>query len=244
MPFSHHSHSGQFCPGHASDTLEQVIQTAISKQLRVFGLTEHMPRHDVDQYPEERDTGSNLEWHFNNEAAYVREALRLRQKYQGQIEMPLGFECDWIRRESQELIERSIKAHPFDYFVGSVHHVHTIPIDYDAQMYTDAKQKAGGTDERLFEDYYDAQLEMLKAVRPPVIGHFDLIRLKSANPNGSFRGMPGAWERIIRNLDFVASYGGILEINTAALRKGMSEPYPKQEICQVSVPFHSHPDTS
>ena len=129
MPFSHHSHSGQFCPGHASDTLEQVIKTAISKGLRVFGLSEHMHRHDIDQYPEERDTGSNVESQFKTQAAYVKEALRLRQKYQSQIELPLGFECDWIRPESQELIERSIKTHPFDYFVGSVHHVHTIPID-------------------------------------------------------------------------------------------------------------------
>ncbi len=233
MPFSHHSHSGQFCPGHASDTLEQVIQTAISKGLRVLGLSEHMPRHDIDQYPEERGTGSNVESQFENQAAYVKEALRLRQKYQSQIELPLGFECDWIRPESQELIERSIKAHLFDYFVGSVHHVHTVPIDYDAQMYADAKEKAGGTDERLFEDYFDAQLQMLKAIRPPVIGHFDLIRLKSANPDGSFRGLSGVWDRIVRNLDVVASYGGVLEINTAALRKGMTEPYPKQEICQV-----------
>lgn len=53
MPFSHHSHSGQFCPGHAKDSLEEVIQTAIEKKMQVFCLTEHMPRHEVDFYPEE-----------------------------------------------------------------------------------------------------------------------------------------------------------------------------------------------
>jgi HisJ family histidinol phosphate phosphatase len=53
MPFSHHSHSGQFCPGHAKDSLEEVIQTAISKKMKVFCLTEHMPRHKEDFYPEE-----------------------------------------------------------------------------------------------------------------------------------------------------------------------------------------------
>ncbi|RMZ87630.1 hypothetical protein DV736_g5139, partial [Chaetothyriales sp. CBS 134916] len=232
MPFSHHSHSGQFCPGHASNTLEQVVQTAIAKGLRVFGLTEHMPRHYEDQYPEEREAGFDPGWHLTNEAAYIQEALRLRDKYKSEIVLPLGFECDWIRPESRALIERSISTHPYDYFVGSVHHVHTVPIDYDAAMYADAKQKAGGTDERLFEDYFDAQLDMLEATRPPVVGHFDLIRLKSTNPDGSFKSMSGVWERIIRNLKFVASYGGILEINTAALRKGMREPYPNHEICQ------------
>lgn len=50
---SHHSHSGQFC-SHAQNTLEQVIQTAISKQMSTFVLTEHMPRdQDCDVYPEE-----------------------------------------------------------------------------------------------------------------------------------------------------------------------------------------------
>lgn len=53
MPFSHHSHSGQFCPGHAQNSLEDVIQTAISKKMQVFCLTEHMPRHKEDFYPEE-----------------------------------------------------------------------------------------------------------------------------------------------------------------------------------------------
>ena len=52
MPFSHHSHSGQFC-GHAENTLEEVVQTAIDKRMKVFAMTEHMPRGEEDFYPEE-----------------------------------------------------------------------------------------------------------------------------------------------------------------------------------------------
>jgi histidinol-phosphatase (PHP family) len=53
MPFSHHSHSGQFCPGHAKNLLEEVIQAAIAHKMWVFCLTEHMPRSKEDFYPEE-----------------------------------------------------------------------------------------------------------------------------------------------------------------------------------------------
>lgn len=53
MPFSHHSHSGQFCEGHAKNSLEDIIQTAIAKKMRVFALSEHMPREEQDFYPEE-----------------------------------------------------------------------------------------------------------------------------------------------------------------------------------------------
>ena len=54
MAFSMHSHSGQFCPGHAQNRLEEIIDTAISRGMKTFALTEHMPRDsDNDLYPEE-----------------------------------------------------------------------------------------------------------------------------------------------------------------------------------------------
>ncbi|KAK5056093.1 hypothetical protein LTR84_012645 [Exophiala bonariae] len=235
MPFSHHSHSGQFCEGHARDSLEEIVLTAISKGMHTFALTEHMPRHDQDRYPEEEEAGATLASALENEAAYFKEAVRLREKYGSRIALPIGFECDWIRPESLELIERSIQSYAFDFFVGSVHHVHTIPIDYDHAFYQQARDKAGGTDERLFEDYFDAQLAMLQATKPPVVGHFDLIRLKSDDPDGGFKHLPGVWDRIERNLDYVASYGATLELNLASLRKGMSEPYPQAEICEAAL---------
>ncbi|KIW05978.1 uncharacterized protein PV09_03162 [Verruconis gallopava] len=234
MPFSHHSHCGQFCL-HAKDSLEEVIQTAIAKGMKTFALTEHMPRDLEDLYPEEiehyRDAQA-LAAVFDN---YYQEAQRLRLKYGDQIHLPIGFESEWIRPSSLDLIKNLQTKFKFDLFVGSVHHVHTIPIDFDRPMYEQARRKAGGSDEQLFKDYFDAQEEMLHALRPPVVGHFDLIRLLSDDPNGSFRPMPEVWERILRNLDFIASYGGLLEINSAAVRKGMREPYPQIEICQEFV---------
>lgn len=50
---THHAHSGQFCK-HAVGTLEEVLQTAIAKGFKVFGLSEHVPRYRrADLYPEE-----------------------------------------------------------------------------------------------------------------------------------------------------------------------------------------------
>lgn len=54
MAFTMHAHSGQFCPGHAVDQLEDIIKHAISLGYKTIGLTEHMPRYDEeDLYPEE-----------------------------------------------------------------------------------------------------------------------------------------------------------------------------------------------
>ena len=53
MPYSHHSHSGQFCK-HASGSLEDVVKAAIEQGFELYGLTEHVPRYRTeDLYPEE-----------------------------------------------------------------------------------------------------------------------------------------------------------------------------------------------
>lgn len=53
MPYSYHSHSGQFCK-HGYGLLEDVVKEAIRKGFHAYGLSEHMPRYDDSElYPEE-----------------------------------------------------------------------------------------------------------------------------------------------------------------------------------------------
>jgi histidinol-phosphatase (PHP family) len=165
---------------------------------------------------------------------FYEEATRLKTKYGDKIDLLIGFESEWIRPSSLKLIQDLQAKYIWDVFIGSVHHVHTIPIDFNRDRYEQAREKSGGSDEKLFEDYFDAQYEMLKATKPPVVGHFDLIRLLSDTQNASLRQWEGVWRRIEKNLQFISTYGGVLELNSAALRKGLNEPYPQVEICQVS----------
>lgn len=230
MPFSHHSHSGQFC-SHAKNTLEEMIQRAIELGMDTFALTEHIPRDTEDLYPEETAAGELVRI-FN---AFYPEALRLKEKYASQINILIGFESEWIRGSSLIIIEALLESYEFDFFMGSLHHTHTVPIDYDHDMYHKARDIAGGSDEKLAADYFDSQYEMLKELKPPVVGHFDLIRLKADDPEKKWTDVPAVWEKMQRNLKFVAEYGGILELNSSAIRKGMTEPYPKAEVCQVCL---------
>ncbi|KAL5328477.1 hypothetical protein ACEPPN_001976 [Leptodophora sp. 'Broadleaf-Isolate-01'] len=232
MAFSMHSHSGQFCPGHAKDTLEEVIQTAISRGMQTFALTEHMPRtSDDDRYPEETADDS-ISILLPRHEDFLVEAKRLRAKYASQISLLIGFEGEWIRPSYGPFIKDLASNPVVDYFIGSVHHVHGIPIDYDTAFYAKARDVAGGTDEQLFEDYFDSQYEMLNALQPRVVGHFDLIRLLSPNPNSCLKNMKGVWDRAVRNLKLVVEQGGLLEINSSALRKGLEEPYPMRCVCE------------
>ncbi|KAL9001508.1 MAG: hypothetical protein Q9169_000083 [Polycauliona sp. 2 TL-2023] len=229
MPFSHHSHSGEFC-AHAQDRLEDVVKGAIAKKMQVLALTEHMPREQQDLYPEELAGSYSEKVLLDTFRRYYDEAHRLQHAYKPNIDILIGMEVDWIRPSSKVYIEELFAEFPLELFIGSVHHVHCVPIDYSTTLFNEARGLSGGSNERLFEDYFDLQYEMLVALKPPIVGHFDLIRLKSDDPDTNFAFMEGVRHRISRNLTFIADYGGILELNSAALRKGLKEPYPNAEI--------------
>jgi histidinol-phosphatase (PHP family) len=156
----------------------------------------------------------------------------LREKYAGQIKILIGFEGEWVRPSYATLMKELASNPLVDYYIGSVHHVHGIPIDYDVTFYRKAREVAGGSDERLFEDYFDAQFEMLNTLSPKVVGHFDLIRLWSDKPNRDLRDIKGVWEKVVRNLKVIVEQGGLMEVNSSALRKGLEEPYPTRSVCE------------
>ncbi|KAJ4294875.1 hypothetical protein N0V88_005114 [Collariella sp. IMI 366227] len=172
MAFTMHSHSGQFCPGHAKDQLEDIIQHAIKIGYKTIGLTEHMPRTDIaDLYPEELlpSPEESLSLLFPRHDTYLAEATRLQRKYSSQIHILIAFEGEWIRPAYGPLI-RTLAAHDaVDYFIGSLHHTLTIPIDFDQPTYSRAVSACGGSEERLFEAYFDEQYQMLQELKPKVL---------------------------------------------------------------------------
>ncbi|KAK3936263.1 Polymerase/histidinol phosphatase-like protein [Diplogelasinospora grovesii] len=246
MAFTMHSHSGQFCPGHAKDQLEDIIKHAIKMGYKTMGLTEHMPRTELsDLYPEELtpDPNASLAALMPRHEAYLAEAWRLQIKYADRIHILIGFEGEWIRKASYGPLVKQLAAHPHvDYFIGSLHHTSGVPIDLDRATYHDARDRSGGTEEWLYEKYYDEQYEMLCTLRPKIVGHFDLVRLLSSDPGRDISkkeswtvGRKVVWEKAQRNLRFVRGYGGWLECNTSALRKGLAEPYPARPIAEAWV---------
>ncbi|KAL8298573.1 hypothetical protein RB597_006656 [Gaeumannomyces tritici] len=239
MAFTMHSHSGQFCPGHAKDQLEDIVLHAIELGYKTMGLTEHMPRtHLCDLYPDELDPDPSgaLAALAPRHAAYLAEARRLQAKYAGRIELLVGFEAEFIRASDYAPYVRALAADAgVDYFIGSLHHAAGgVPLDFDATHYRRAVGAAGGSEESLQAAYYDEQLAMLEALRPRVVGHFDLVRLLSTDPGRdvSLWSPELVWPRARRNLAFVAGYGGWLECNTSALRKGLDEPYPSRPVAE------------
>ena len=120
-----------------------------------------------------------------------------------------------------------------DYVVGSLHHVDGLGIDFSEAGYHQVAAACGGL-EALYCRYYDQQLEMLQALRPAVVGHFDIVRI--FDPDYRERqSRPGVARRIRRNLEWIAANGRILDYNMAALSKGAGEPYISEPILEQAL---------
>ncbi|KAF7792212.1 hypothetical protein EIP86_003245 [Pleurotus ostreatoroseus] len=250
MPYSHHSHSGQFCK-HASGTLEDVVKEAVRQGFEVFGLSEHVPRYRAaDLYPEEEGlTPQDLAAQFD---AFLDEAHRLKTAYADRIVLLVGAETEHISPADLDGLDALIAraGDRVEYLVGSVHHVNGIPIDFDEATFRCALESFSGSDANTEDEgqstladpksrqmeaflcaYFDAQHELMQRFHPEVIGHVDLCRLY--NPSLRLEAYPRAWAKLKRNVRYGAGYGALFECNAAALRKGWDGSYPGEDVVKV-----------
>lgn len=240
MPVSLHSHSGQFCR-HATHSLESVVRAAIDKGFISYGLSEHMPRNRLkDMYPEE--VGMELSELVEQFDAFIKEAVRLKQLYSSEIELLVGMESEFINQSvTFDLLDQTLTRHQvsLDYLVGSVHHVNEIPIDFDLATFERAVLSFQGNSlllppiYQLCAAYFESQHTLIEQYRPEVIGHFDLCLL--FNPDLDLQSEPLVWNKVKRNVKLAISYGALFEVNSAALRKGWSTPYPSPPILKLII---------
>ena len=224
---AHGGHSGEFCD-HARDTLENIIKKYIELDFEWVGITEHMPPPtDAQRYPDEIEKGITATFLQERFARYVTHCRELQVKYEKELTIFVGFETEtW--NGCLPYIQRLIQQFRPDYVVGSVHHVDDQCIDYSRQLYNSAARAMGGID-TLYCRYFDQQYEMLSTLKPAVAGHFDLIRIFD-NAYDQRLKKPEIWQRIIRNLECIKTFGTALDFNLRALKKGAREPYVSKPI--------------
>ncbi|KAH8923152.1 histidinol phosphate phosphatase H [Atractiella rhizophila] len=223
MPISHHSHSGQFCH-HASGTLQDMIQSAIAKGFRTYGLSEHCPRYEKsDLYPEEEHLQvEQLEKLFDD---YISKASSLKKEHEGRLSLLIGLETEYLRPASISSLLSLLSKHPsIDYLVGSVHHVNSIPIDFSQPLFSKALSSCGDSIPKLLETYFDHQYEIIDSLLPEIIGHFDVIRLFLPSEEKEVDWKEGeeyreVWKKVERNVERAIEYGALFEINTAGFAK-------------------------
>ena len=157
----HGGHSGEFCE-HASGSLRQVIEAAVSSEFRTLGISEHAPRPAPRfLYETERAKGYSVDRLEREFEAYAATSKALQRDFRNRLPLLRGFEAEVIPSGRYAETMLSIRArHGFDYMVGSVHYVAEISIDESRESYSAAVETCGGL-ERFFVRYYDLVREMI-----------------------------------------------------------------------------------
>lgn len=267
---SHHSHSGSYSQ-HGSSPLDSIIEQVEKLQMKLYCLTEHIPRRNARYlYPEEKNGPSDVTNLHRLEAdfeKFVAHAQRIRrEKKDGSTKYIIGTEIESCDEDqilyAKELIEKYDDVLKF--CVGSVHHVKGIPIDFDKENWNLALKSCNNNLKDMLLSYFNDQFKMLKIMQPLVVGHFDVYKLflpqslqfdsktgevmfenriknKDMVSLQDISSLINHWddlrEAVIRNLKFIDTYGGVLEINTSALRKKLAEPYPSRDICELAKQY-------
>ncbi len=225
----HGGHSGQFCD-HATDTLEDIVKLYIEKEFAWVGITEHTPAISGTLLdPGQKKAGLTPDGLLKNFEDYFVECKRLKEKYEKEIQIFVAMEIETYSGY-EEFVPFLIGRFQPDYIVGSVHFINDICFDYSQKQYNMAVDSVGGI-ENLYLQYFDQQYQMIKLLRPAVVGHFDLIRIFDPQYKERLT-KPEIMERIERNLSLIKELNLILDLNLRALLKGAAEPYISQPILQ------------
>ncbi|MFN4033143.1 MAG: histidinol-phosphatase [Fimbriimonadales bacterium] len=233
----HGGHSGEFCE-HAEGSLREILEAACEAGYHVFGVAEHMPRVDAKfLYPKEIEWGwtpQTLEQTFERYAQTVRQ---LAEEFADRLTVLRGFEIEVVPQDRYvALVQHYRLKHGFDYIVGSVHYLHDASIDgYSEQGFLEMMERVGGMEEVAVQ-YYHKVAEMAQAVRPEVIGHLDLVRLKATRLGVSEQVSTSRVRQAVEQaLEAIRAVGARVEVNTSALRKGLDQPYPADWIVQMGA---------
>jgi histidinol-phosphatase (PHP family) len=218
----HGGHSRQYC-NHAVDLLEDIILKYIALGFRKVGITEHVPPiNDQFLYPDERKlnlTADDLNNSFEN---YFTELNALKKKYADKIKIFAGMETETYAGYVDHIKKLISKFQP-DYIVGSVHHVDDVCFDYSKEEYNRVACICGSND-NMYEKYFDLQYEMIKALKPFIVGHFDLIRIYDVDYKKRLL-LPKINKKIQRNLKLIKSLNLVMDFNLRPLAMGKKNPY-------------------
>lgn len=216
-PYNVHMHT-TFCDG--KNTPEEMVLAAIKKGFKCIGFSGHSPMPVMADWCMSR----------GGEVEYRSEILRLREKYQGKIDILLGFEFDICSKTPD---------YKYDYIIGSVHHLpkdgEYFIVDHTYEYTVDGIERLYNGDIREYvREYYYAESMVPEITNADIIGHFDIVN--KFNEGGRMFDEQSGWYRelALDSLKKLISYGKPFEINTGGIyRKCRTVPYPAEFILKA-----------
>ena len=203
----YHTHSVR-C-GHARGTPAEYVAAAQAAGLLAIGVADHLPLLPLHD-PELSMKASELE-------DYVAEVRELQARFPGFV--LLGIEADY-RPGTVAEVRSLLDSQPFDYVIGSVHHLDDWGFDDPRQI--DRYESVDIDD--MWVDYFELVGEAAESGLFTIVGHLDLVK------KFGYRASRSLEVELDRLLARMARAGVAVEINTTGLHKPVKEAYPSPEI--------------
>ena len=99
---------------HAIDNEEEYVKAAIQSGYTELGFSDHTPWHYETSYH------STMRMEEDKLVGYVQTLLNLREKYQDQISIKIGLECEYFPKYMNWL-KQILKDYPIDYIILGNH---------------------------------------------------------------------------------------------------------------------------
>lgn len=212
MPITADFHLHSSFSGDSDTPMEQMILRGIEVGLTEMCFTEH---NDFDYPVTAQEPAGFFEL---NPDACLYDFLKLREKYAGRITLLFGVELG-LQPQLSKKNAAFAKAHDYDFIIGSSHLCRGKDPYYPAFY-------EGRSQEEAYREYFTSVLENLQTYSNfDVYGHLDyVVRYGPTKDQGySYEMYREIFDRILTKL---IDMGKGIEINTAALAKGMREPNP------------------
>ena len=190
--------------------MESYIKRAIELGIDIYGFSEHAPM-DFDEH---------YRLSFSEMDAYVHDVQQLKEKYNKEIQILLGYEVDYLENH----IDKRVLHSDVDYLIGSVHFLNKWGFDNPEFI----EEYSNRNIDDIWQEYFSAIEAMAKTGYFDIVGHLDLIKV--------FKFMPKKDIRLIAKpaLKAIKASNMVIELNAAGLRKPIKEIYPSPSLLEMA----------
>lgn len=217
MKFDLHTHHER-C-GHAAGSIKDYIEAAIKRGLQAIGISDHSPYFSS----EEDQPFPHISMAKSQFPQYVKEVLKLKEQYRGQIDVLLGVESDFFP-ENAQIYRSCYEPYPFDYIIGSVHQVEGVSI-FKKGLWDQLTDQEKITKK---ETYYSLIERSAKSGMFQILGHIDAMK-------GFYPAFSSIQTSAVeRTLQAIREYDIAIEINTSAKTKDAQGWYPSDDILEMA----------
>ena len=199
--------------------MEEMVQKAIELGLDNICFTDH---YDKDFGLDFQQEGAKEAFQLDTEP-YLRSIERMKQKYEGKIEVRAGVELG-LQLHLKEWLSNYVNQYPFDFVIGSMHLLDGKDPAVSGGSFPRDNQK------ELLRRYFAATAENLDNFHDfQSLGHMDYLSRYLDGEAGaySYSEYSAEIDAILKRLIY---YGVALEVNTGGYRSRRALPNPKKEV--------------